>query len=37
MEIVIIGGNPAGLSAASAIRRLHPDWKIDVYEKGEYI
>ena len=37
MEIVIIGGNPAGLSAASAIRRLHPDWSIDVYEKGEYI
>ena len=37
MEIVIIGGNPAGLSAASAIRRLHSDWKIDVYEKGEYI
>ncbi|MHA1512679.1 MAG: FAD-dependent oxidoreductase [Candidatus Hodarchaeales archaeon] len=37
MEIVIIGGNPAGLSAASAIRRLHPDWKIDVYEKGGYI
>ena len=37
MEIVVIGGNPAGLSAASAIRRLHPDWKIDVYEKGEYI
>jgi len=37
MEVVIIGGNPAGLSAASAIRRLHPDWKIDVYEKGNYI
>jgi len=31
MEVVIIGGNPAGLSAASAIRRLHPDWEIDVY------
>ncbi len=37
MEIVIIGGNPAGLSAASAIRRLHPNWRIDVYEKGDYI
>jgi NADPH-dependent 2,4-dienoyl-CoA reductase/sulfur reductase-like enzyme len=37
MEIVIIGGNPAGLSAASAIRRNHPEWKIDVYEKGDYI
>ena len=37
MEVVVIGGNPAGLSAASAIRRLHPEWKIDVYEKGEYI
>lgn len=37
MKTIIIGGNPAGLSAASAIRRKHPDWKIDVYEKGKYI
>jgi NADPH-dependent 2,4-dienoyl-CoA reductase/sulfur reductase-like enzyme len=37
MEIIVIGGNPAGLSAASAIRRTHSDWKIDVYEKDQYI
>ncbi|UYP44085.1 Coenzyme A disulfide reductase [Candidatus Lokiarchaeum ossiferum] len=37
MKTIIIGGNPAGLSAASAIRKKHKDWEIDVYEKGQYI
>ena len=37
MKTIIIGGNPAGLSAASAIRKNHKDWEIDVYEKGQYI
>ncbi|MHA1583939.1 MAG: FAD-dependent oxidoreductase [Promethearchaeota archaeon] len=37
MKIIIIGGNPAGLSAASAIRRVHADWQIDVFEKDQYI
>ncbi|MFX0182361.1 MAG: FAD-dependent oxidoreductase [Candidatus Hodarchaeota archaeon] len=37
MRVIIIGGNPAGLSAASAIRRMHADWEINVYEKGQYI
>jgi NADPH-dependent 2,4-dienoyl-CoA reductase/sulfur reductase-like enzyme len=37
MRVIIIGGNPAGLSAASAIRRMHADWDINVYEKGQYI
>ncbi len=37
MKTIIIGGNPAGLSAASAIRRMHPEWQIDVYEKDQYI
>lgn len=37
MQLVVIGGNPAGLSAASAVRKAHPEWDIDVYEKGEYI
>ncbi|MHA1971937.1 MAG: FAD-dependent oxidoreductase [Candidatus Hodarchaeales archaeon] len=36
-KVIVIGGNPAGLSAASAIRRMHPDWVIDVYEKDQYI
>ena len=37
MKVIIIGGNPAGLSAASAIRRTHANWEIDVYEKDQYI
>ena len=37
MKVIIIGGNPAGLSAASAIRKGHPDWDINVFEKGQYI
>lgn len=37
MKVVVIGGNPAGLSAASAIRRTHVDWEIDVYEKDRYV
>jgi len=37
LKVIIIGGNPAGLSAASAIRRMHADWEIFVYEKGQYI
>jgi NADPH-dependent 2,4-dienoyl-CoA reductase/sulfur reductase-like enzyme len=37
LKVIIIGGNPAGLSAASAIRKVHQDWEIAVYEKGKYI
>lgn len=37
MKVLIIGGNPAGLSAASAIRKAHPDWELAVYEKDRYI
>ncbi len=37
MKVVIIGGNPAGLSAASTIRRTHTKWEIDVYEKDQYV
>ncbi len=33
----MIGGNPAGLSAASAIRRIKRDWEIDVYEMDQFI
>ena len=36
MKVVVIGGNPAGLSGASAIRRAHSDWEIDVYEKDQF-
>jgi NADPH-dependent 2,4-dienoyl-CoA reductase/sulfur reductase-like enzyme len=37
LRIVVIGGNPAGLSAASAIRRLKKNWEINVYEKDKFI
>ncbi|QEE17003.1 FAD-dependent oxidoreductase [Promethearchaeum syntrophicum] len=37
MKIIVIGANAAGLSAASAIRKTHKDWQIDVYEKDQYI
>jgi len=37
MKCVIIGGDAAGISAASQIRRMKPDWQVTVYEKGYYI
>ena len=37
MKVVIIGGNPAGLSAGSIIKRTNPDWEIDIYEKDKYV
>lgn len=36
-KIVIIGGDAAGMSAASKIRRLEPDSELVVFEKGAYI
>ncbi len=36
-KIVIIGGGAAGMSAASRIRKLQPDWKISVFEAGEWV
>ncbi len=36
-KVIVVGGDAAGLSAASAIRRFKKDWSIVVYEKGEYI
>ncbi|WP_455463361.1 FAD-dependent oxidoreductase [Candidatus Hodarchaeum mangrovi] len=37
MKVLLIGGNPAALSAASAIRREHADWEICVYEKDKFV
>lgn len=34
---MIIGGNAAGLSAASQVKRQKPDWEAVVLEKGKYI
>jgi len=36
MEILIIGGDAAGMSAASQVRRRHPDWTITVVERGRF-
>lgn len=36
-NLIVIGGTAAGLSAASAARRLHKDWDIVVYEKTGFI
>ncbi|HHL33710.1 MAG TPA: CoA-disulfide reductase [Desulfobulbaceae bacterium] len=36
-HIVVIGGGAAGMSAASRIRKLQPDWKISVFEAGNLV
>ncbi len=37
MEVVVIGGNAAGMSTASQVKRQKPDWNVTVLEKGSYI
>ena len=32
--LVVIGGDAAGMSAASQVRRLQPDMEITVFERG---
>jgi anthraniloyl-CoA monooxygenase len=34
MRIVCIGGGPGGLYAALLLKKSHPDWQIDVYERN---
>jgi len=36
-RVVVIGGNAAGMSAASQVKRQKPEWEAVVLEKGEYI
>lgn len=36
MRCLILGGDAAGMSAASQIRRAHGDWEVTVLERGEY-
>ena len=36
-KIMIIGGNAAGMSAASQIKKLKPEWQAVVLEKGNHI
>jgi len=35
-KFVVIGGDAAGMSAASKVRRTHKDWEIIVFERGQY-
>ncbi len=35
-KLTVIGGDAAGMSAASQARRLAPDLDITVFEKGPY-
>jgi NADPH-dependent 2,4-dienoyl-CoA reductase/sulfur reductase-like enzyme len=35
-KLVVIGGDAAGMSAASKVRRIHKTWKIIVFERGRY-
>jgi NADPH-dependent 2,4-dienoyl-CoA reductase/sulfur reductase-like enzyme len=37
INIAIIGGSAAGVSAAAQARRINPDAKITVFEEGDYI
>ncbi len=34
MNIVVVGGGPAGLYFAALAKRDHPDWRITVYERN---
>ncbi len=36
MQVVIIGGDAAGMSAAVQVRRRKPDWDVIVLERGEF-
>lgn len=36
-RVIVIGGNAAGMSAASQVKRQKPDWEVIVFEKGSYI
>jgi len=36
-DLVVIGGGAAGMTAASRARRRRPDWRITVFERGDYV
>ncbi len=36
-KVVVIGGDAAGMSAASQIKRQKKDWQVTVFEKGDYV
>ncbi|MGB9785653.1 MAG: FAD-dependent oxidoreductase [Infirmifilum sp.] len=36
-NVVVIGGGPAGMTAASRIKRIHPEWRVMVFERSKYV
>ena len=36
-KLVVIGGNASGMSTASQVKRLKPDWEVIVFENNNYI
>ncbi|RMF86689.1 MAG: hypothetical protein D6739_02795, partial [Nitrospirae bacterium] len=36
MQIVVVGGDAAGMSGASQVRRRRPEWPITVVERGAF-
>ena len=37
VRVVIIGGGAGGMAAASRVKRLKPEWSVDVFEKTSYV
>ena len=35
--VVVIGGGPAGMTAASRVKRLKPEYRVVVFEKSKYV
>ncbi len=35
-RLIVIGGNAAGMSAASQVRRQKPDWEIVAFEESPH-
>jgi NADPH-dependent 2,4-dienoyl-CoA reductase/sulfur reductase-like enzyme len=37
MKIVVVGGGPAGMSAASRVKAIKPEWDVKVFEATNLI
>ncbi len=37
LRVAIIGGGAGGMATASRVKRLRPDWVVDVFEKTNYV
>lgn len=36
-DVVVVGGGPAGMTAASRVKRFHPNWRVVVFERSKYV